>query len=443
MNLKNKIFFLTLGCPKNEIISEKIAFISVTNNFQIVDNIDAADYVIINSCGFIEDALRETIEETLKLKKYIVDNNLKTKIILTGCACIPFKNDLKNSLTEADYIFNYEDLLNFFNYKENILYSSRFSLIKQRHYNYLAISEGCSKNCTYCIIPLIKGKFQKLAEEQILKEAEILKTNNTKEIIIVSQDTLSYGKELLGLVKKISQMNFNWIRLMYFNPDSWEDYFINLYKIDNVLRYIEMPVQHLSDNILKRMGRKKSFNEIKEILFKIKEKYPDISIRTTVIVGFPGETEKDFELLAQNITELPFDLVGTFIYSDMINAPSYKLKDKIKQKEKIRRFNLLNDILSSFHSKNMKKYINKEFKMIIDDIEEINYTNKNIEKLTNKINSDNKFIIKGRIYSQAPEIDGITLIENPKNILDYYKKGNFINIKVQDSILENLIAYEK
>ncbi|MCX8058120.1 MAG: MiaB/RimO family radical SAM methylthiotransferase [Spirochaetes bacterium] len=426
MNSKNKIFLISLGCPKNEIISEKIAYIATKNNFDLTENIYEANFILINSCGFIEDALKESINETLKIKKFILENNLESKIILTGCATIPFGKDLKESLYEADFILNYDELLNFFNSKNNLLFSPRFDISKNRHYNYLAISEGCSKKCTYCIIPTIKGEFIKYPEEIILEEAKRLKYRNTKELIIVSQDTLSYGKELISLMYKLSNMNFPWIRIMYLNPDSWDDDFLQIYKIENILKYFEIPVQHLSNNILKKMGRKKSYEEIEKIIFSIKERFPEASIRTTIIVGFPGETKNDFEFLLDKIEKFPFDIVGTFIYSDMSNAPSYKFKDKIPLKEKIRRLNILNEKLKDMHSKNTKKYINNAYDMIIDNI----------------LNNNNKFIINGRIYSQAPEIDGITILENPKNDILKYRKGNFLKIYINDSILQDLIATE-
>jgi|GEM_PF-671607 ribosomal protein S12 methylthiotransferase len=429
MNLKNKIFILTLGCPKNEIISEKIAFIA-SKKFQIADKVEDSDYVIINSCGFIEDALRETIEETLKLKKKIVLNNLKTKIILTGCATIPFKKDLLLSLKEADYIFDYEDLKNFLNFNDEILFSKRYNINNINHYKYLSISEGCSKNCTYCIIPKIKGEFYKFPENIILNEANELKNLGTKEIIIVSQDTLGYGLNLVDLMKKISEIDFPWIRMMYFNPDSWDDKFLEIFKIKNLLKYVEIPVQHLSNKILKKMGRKKTFDEIKNIILKIKDTFPEIAIRTTVIVGFPYEEKEDFEFLLNNITELPFDIVGTFIYSDMVNSPSYNYKNKVPQKEKVKRYNILTENLKDFHSKNMKRYEGKIYEMIIDSIE---------SSLTQ---SNNKLKVLGRIYSQAPEIDGISIIENPKKNINYYKIGDFIKVKVIETIFEDLICEE-
>lgn len=414
---KNKKFYIeTLGCPKNEVISEKIAYL-LNKRFNITKNPENADYLLVNSCGFIEPALSETINTVLDYST----NKKGKKIILTGCATQVFYEELKKELTEADYVLNYDELNNIL-LNNNFEQSGRYRLF-QRFYTYLRISEGCSQNCTYCIIPQIKGKFKPFSEKLILDEIKELNKEHYKEIVIVSQDTLSFGiTNLKKIINFLAEKNFHWIRLMYFNPDVYTDDVQDLFSLKNVVKYVEIPIQHTEDRILKLMGRKSSYDRIKKIIYNLKEKYPELILRTTVITGFPSETDEDFNNLKNKLLELPFDYVGVFPYSDIEKAASYKLENKIDENIIIKRYNELTEILNSKAQFLFKKLKNK------------------IEFFIENIDYENNQLI-GRIYAQAPEIDGITYVK-PKFELNKYNPGNFIYIKLYDNILYDFYGEE-
>lgn len=417
-NPKNKTFFIeTLGCPKNEVISEKIAYL-LKKKFSITQIPEKADFILINSCGFIESALSETIETVISYS-----NKFKNKkIILTGCAVQIFQNELKKELKEADYIINYNEL-NDILLNSNFEQAGRYKLFK-RVYTYIRISEGCSQNCTYCIIPRIKGKFRPFPDNLIMQEIKNLKNENYKEAIIVSQDTLSFGiNNLKKIINFISQNGFSWIRLMYFNPDMFTENTFELFNLKNVIKYIEIPIQHTEDKILHLMGRKADFNQIEKIINELKKRYPEIIIRTTIIIGFPSETKKDFENLKSKILKLPFDYVGIFPYSDMEKAASYRLNGKINNNEILKRYNELSELLIDKANFNFAKFYNKSYDFLIE----------NIDKEKNQL--------IGRIYAQAPEIDGLTTIK-PKNSINNYYVGEFIKIKIFDNILFDLYGEE-
>ncbi len=414
LNTKNKYYIETLGCPKNEVISEKIAYI-LTNKLILTKNILEADYIIINSCGFIETALEETIETVIEYKQRFPNK----KIVLTGCAVIPYQKEFKKDLKEADIILDYKEFENYFSTNTEIEQNNRISLF-DRGYTYLRMSEGCSRHCSYCLIPTIKGPFRKFHINDVLKEAKELESKYD-EIILVSQDTLSLGYEYLDkVVSEINKMNFKWIRIMYYNPDSWDDRFLKLFDYEKVVPYIEMPVQHLSKKIAKLMNRKTALEDIKIIIKKIRDYNPDIFIRTTVIVGFPGEKDEDFEILESELVNLGFDFVGIFPYSDGELIPSYKLQDKIDEDEKIERYNVLRNSLDNNAS--YERIINKKVECIIDYIE-------------------NERLIC-RFYGQAPDIDGNVIVEPSKDI-SAYELGQFITVKIEENILYDFIGKEE
>jgi len=383
-----------------------------------------ADYIIINSCGFIEDALLETIEETIIISKL---KKRSSKIILTGCAVNLYKDQFIKDLFEADYIFNYQDFYQFFeiNSYENSIYRRLFD----RKWEYLLISEGCSKNCTYCTIPLIKGKYRSFDMNQIIEETKILKERRVEEIILISQDTAYYGLDhninrkehpLEKLIEKIYELGIEKIRILYFNLDSLEkgkevELLEKIYSSKGVIPYFEIPFQHLVDGILKKMGRNINFETIDLILKSIKEKFNDSVIRTSIITGFPGETEKDYLLLKERLLKLPIDYLNVFAYCDMQKAPSYKLKNKVKSEIAVER---RNDLINSFEEtcKNrLKRFIGTEDEIYIEGEDENYYM--------------------GRIWSQTPDLDGLTYIykdDKSKKIIEL-NKNNKVKVRILDT----------
>ncbi len=419
---------MTLGCSKNQVISQKFSYSLLDKGYIEVKRLKDADFVIINSCGFIEDALSESIEETLLAYK---NKNKNSKIILTGCAANLYKDQLRENLIETDYIFDYNDFYSFFNiagYENNCKRS-----LNNRKWEYLLISEGCSKFCTFCTIPLIKGPYRSFDLFKLLKEVQLLKDNGIEEVILISQDTANYGKDintdkeinlLKILVEKIYLLGIKKIRLLYFNLDSIESedkmsFIDKIFSSNGVVPYFEIPLQNLIDETLKRMGRKTRFSEIEYVLNKIKEKYPISVIRTSIITGFPGETDEDYLLLKKRLLSLPIDYLNVFAYSDMEKASSYKFKNKVDEIVKINR---RNDLMQSFEdslSERLQRFIGTEGEV-------------NIE-------SEDKDFYITRSWMQSPEIDGLTYIyknkdkdKNSKNRKNY-KVGDRIKIRITDS----------
>jgi len=375
--------------------------------------------------------LTETIEETIiasKLKKR------NSKIILTGCAVNLYKEQFKKELFEADYILDYNDFCQFF---DIIIYeNSIYRKLSDRKWEYLLISEGCSKNCTYCTIPLIKGKYRSFDMNQIIEEVKILKENQIEEIIIISQDTAYFGKDLdksrmelnkkdgenllKKLIENIYKIGIDKIRILYFNLDSLEkgrefEILQEIFSSKGVIPYFEIPFQHLQDEILKRMGRNINFNKIEKIIKWIKEKFNDSVIRTSIITGFPGETEKDYLILKERLLNLPIDYLNVFAYSDMQKAPSFKLKDKVKPEIAIER---RNDLLNSF-----EETLKNRFKRFIGAEDEI------------YIESEDENYYIGRFWAQTPDLDGLTYIykdEKSKKKIES-SKNKKIKVKITDT----------
>ncbi|MFN3411591.1 MAG: MiaB/RimO family radical SAM methylthiotransferase [Exilispira sp.] len=417
-------YLLTLGCSKNEVISQKFIESLLKKGLIKSDIPDQADYIIINSCGFIEDALKETIEEVIKHSKFKMKNS---KIILTGCAANLYKDLFEKELYEADIVLNYDQFYKFFDiesYEKTIKRK-----IENKKWEYLLISEGCNKNCTFCTIPLIKGNYRSFELNQLTSEVNILKNAGVEEIILISQDTAYYGMDLYkntfkNPLKKLLELIHNngieKIRILYFNLDSILsidkfEYIKDIYSNDFVIPYFEIPVQNLVDNTLKRMGRSIDYKNIELIFSKIKKNFNNSVIRTSIITGFPGETDEDYLLLKQRLMNLPVDYLNVFAYSDMEKAPSYKMKDKVDPKVAIER---RNDLLETFENslkKRFERFIGFEDYIYIED-------------------EDKDFYI-GRASFQTPDLDGLTYIykdKKSKKIIgkNYNKK---IKIKIIDS----------
>jgi len=426
-NLENYIKFfyiVTLGCSKNEVISEKfIESLSKINYIQTKD-IGQADYIIINSCGFIEDALNETIEETIISSRQKKKNS---KVILTGCAANLYKQEFKKELKEADLILNYEDFYEYFSitsYEKSIERK-----IENKNWEYLLISEGCSKKCTYCTIPLIKGPYRSFSIEQLIEETKILYERNINELILISQDTAYYGKDsgknndinlLKNLIEKIYKIGIKKIRLLYFNLDSIEEnnrfeFIKDIFSLDGVIPYFEIPLQNLVDSTLKRMGRKINFEEIEFTLNKIKEYFDKSVIRTSIITGFPGETQEDFSILNERLLKLPIDYLNVFAYSDMDKAPSYRLNNKVSNETAIERRNILLNTFENNLKKTFQRFIGLEDEIYIEG------------------EDDNYYF--GRIWAQTPDLDGLTYIlkdDNTKKIVEN-NYGKTLKIKITDT----------
>lgn len=417
--MSNKVSVITLGCSKNTVDSERLLRQIQLNKIGIVDDPNKAETVIINTCGFIEAAKEEsinTILEAVSLKK----NGKIKKVIVAGCLSERYKNDLIKEIPEVDVYFgteNYEGIIKELggDLKKELL--GERLLTTPSHTAYLKISEGCDHPCSFCAIPIMRGLHKSKPMEELLEEAKFLAANNTKELIIIAQDTTDYGKDIYGekklaeLLNKLSKINgIEWIRLMYAYPSQFPDSVIEEIKNNpKICKYIDIPLQHISDSVLKSMRRGVTAKRTKDLLIKLKTGIPDITIRTTFIVGYPNETEKDFDELCEFVKDFKFDRIGTFTFSVEENTSSFILGDPVSEEEKQRRKNVLMEIQKEISLEKNESFVGKKLKVLIDAVEGDYYI--------------------GRSYRDAPEVDGEILINRKNNFLNI---GEFYEIEIND-----------
>jgi len=415
-----KLAVISLGCPKNLVDTENILGAVDKEKIKFVSNPEEADIILINTCGFIQPAKEEsinTIFEAISLKE-----KSDKKIVVTGCLVERYKEELKKQIPEVDLFIDLKEENNIPSILQIETKEKKRVLTTPKHLAYLKISEGCDHTCAFCAIPLIRGKHRSFSIQKLVDEAKYLVDLGVKELNIVSQDTSYYGYDIYGkqalwdLIKELEKINdLKWIRLYYLYPTTVnEDFIKNMAESEKVVKYIEMPIQHTEDNILKDMMRGYRKKKIEQIL-NWKDKYlPDMAIRTSVIVGFPTETEKDFENMKNFIKDAKFDWLGVFSYSHEEGTPAYKqFKDKIPKKEKIRRLNELIALQEDITEEKNKELIGKEIEVLIDGFSE--------EWETLPI---------GRSYKSAYEIDGIIYVETTEPV----KVGDFVKVKIKDTI---------
>lgn len=426
MNKKEKIGIITLGCSKNTVDSERLMSQLKLNRMDLVDDPNDADTVIINTCGFIDAAKEESINTILEATEMKKRGELK-KVIVAGCLSERYMKELKKDIPEVDKFFGTEDyegiIREFGGHLKTELLGER-ELTSPKHYAYLKISEGCDNPCSFCAIPLIRGKHKTKSIEDLIAESESLARKGVKELIIIGQDTTDYGKELYGkrllsdLLNKLSEINgIEWIRLLYAYPSHFPDDVIETIASNpKVLKYIDMPLQHISEKVLKSMRRGISERRTKELIFKLKNSIPGLTLRTTFILGYPAETEKEFNDLCSFVKEVEFDRVGVFNYSVEENTPSFILGDPVSQEEKDLRKKEIMEIQKDISLKKNQLLVGSEQKVIIDG-------------------KEGKFFI-GRSEKDAPEVDGEVLIESKKKM----EIGNFYRVKIKDCNEYDLFA---
>ena len=427
--------FVSLGCSKNLIDTEVTIGLFKDHNYTIVNNPSKADIIVINTCGFIEEAKEEAINTILEMAEY-KKKNCKYLIVM-GCLVQRYCKELEKSLPEVDLfipIQEYDKLWNIMeNYiklnkkSENKKTSKKISEIKQmpmlkqteflnreittgKNYAYIKIGEGCSNKCTYCAIPYIRGPFVSRKMEDIIEEAKMLAKKGIKELIVIAQDTTKYGVDIYGksklaeLLEELSKIeDIKWIRFLYSYPEGITQELIDLVATNNkITKYFDIPIQHISNKILKTMNRKTSKQQIENLIKNIREKIPNVVLRTSLIVGFPGETKDDFIELQDFIKKANFDRLGTFMYSKEDGTPAEKLPNQIHGNTKKSRYNKIMKIQNEISKQIMKKRIGTKCDVLIEDM-----------------SFDRKYYI-GRTIQDAPDIDGIIYIKNigNKNLLD-------------------------
>ena len=449
--------FVSLGCSKNLIDTEIVIGHFKKRKFNITNNPSEADIIIINTCGFIDEAKEEAINTILEMAEY--KKGRCKYLIVIGCLVQRYYNDLIKSLPEVDLFIKVDEYDNLWNKIEDLIKldkvekSSKKSITKVselqqfpmfnqndylqkvvttgNNYAYLKIGEGCSNNCTYCAIPYIRGKFISRKFEDIISEAKDLANKGIKELIVIAQDTTKYGIDLYGksrlaeLLQKLSEIkNIEWIRFLYSYPEGITEELIETVKNNKkISNYFDIPIQHISNKILRRMNRKTSEKNIKELIKNIRTKIPDVVLRTSLIVGFPGETQEDFDKLYKFVSEAKFDKLGVFMYSKEEGTPAAKMTEQIHHMTKKSRYNKIMKEQQVISKENLEKRISAKTDVLIENM-----------------TFDKKYFI-GRTKQDVPDMDGLVYIKNTdelkeKNILSNIVKCKIININNYDVIAE-------
>ena len=431
-----KVGFVSLGCSKNLIDTEMAIGLFKNNNFEIVNDVEKAEIIVINTCGFIESAKQEAIDTILEMAEY-KEKGICKFLIVMGCLVQRYSEELKKAIPEVDLFITIDEYNEFWSRIEELIgVDGSVDPLKNIKNNYteldymervittgdktayLKIAEGCSNRCTYCAIPYIRGPYVSRPIEEILEEAKKLAKQGIKELIVIAQDTTRYGEDLYGDAKLSELLNklcdidgFEWIRFLYAYPESITDELIEtVKKQDKICNYFDIPIQHISDKVLKRMNRRTTGKQIEELIKKIRTQIPDAILRTSLIVGFPGETEEDFEELYNFIKKGYFNKLGVFIYSKEDGTPAARLKEQIHHATKKKRYNLIMNIARDISKENLKSCIGENYKVLVENS-----------------TFDKKFYV-GRSYMDIPDTDGMVIIKDTQeNII-----GKFINCKITD-----------
>ena len=431
-----KIGFVSLGCSKNLVDTEKTIGIFKANDYQIVNNPEEADVIVINTCGFIESAKEEAINTILEMAEY---KKSKCKyLIVMGCLVESYKDELIKAIPEVDLFIKYSEYNTLWEQIENLLKDNKninkykdFDKVKERvvstgeNFAYLKIADGCSNRCTYCAIPYIRGPQVSRKIEDIVEEANKLVKEGYKELILIAQDTTKYGTDLYGKPKLVELLNeickikeLKWVRFLYAYPETITDDLIKTVRDnDKICNYFDIPIQHISDSVLKRMNRQSNGTSIRKLIKKLRKEIPDVVIRTTVMVGFPGETKEDFEELYNFLKEAKFDKLGCFAYSKEDGTPAYRIKEQIHPMTKKSRYNKIMSLQHEISKKNLEKQIGRKIEILIEGK-----------------SFDGKTYI-GRSYMDVPEIDGIVYLNTDKNLqLGEFAEGTVVDISNYDLI---------
>lgn len=440
-----KVGFVSLGCSKNLIDTEITIGHFKQNNYEIESDPEKADIIVINTCGFINSAKEEAINTILEMAEY---KKQKCKyLIVMGCLVQRYYDELIKELPEVDLFIKIDEYDKLWQKVEKLIENDiaeksttktnkKISEIEPlpmpcsdeflnrvlttgKNYAYLKIGEGCSNKCTYCAIPYIRGPFVSRKMEDIIEEAKMLAKSGIKELIIIAQDTTKYGVDIYGepklaeLLEEISKISeIKWVRFLYSYPEGVTDKLIQTVKNnEKICKYFDIPIQHISNNILKKMNRRTNKKEIEDLLNKIRKEIPNVVLRTSLIVGFPGETQEDFEELSEFIKTARFDKLGAFMYSKEDGTPAARLPEQINDNTKKSRYNKIMKEQQKISSEIMKNKIGQEYEVLVEDV-----------------SFDGKFLI-GRTKQDVPEIDGLVFIEN-ENQED--KINQFVKVIVED-----------
>ena len=435
------ILFISLGCDKNLVDSEVMLGLLDSRGYQIVDDETIADVIVINTCCFIHDAKEESIQTILEMAEYKKTGRLKA-LVVTGCLAQRYQQEIIDEIPEVDAVLgtaSYDKIAEAIDealdghtemYLEDIdrlpQVSSKRLVTTGGHYAYLKIAEGCDKHCTYCIIPKVRGNYRSVPMEQLLKEAKELAEGGVKELILVAQETTVYGQDIYGekslhrLLRELCKIDgIQWIRLLYCYPEEIDANLIRVMKEEpKICHYLDLPIQHASDAILKKMGRRTSKAQLVDTIRTLREEIPDITLRTTLITGFPGETEEQHQELVEFVDEMEFDRLGVFTYSPEENTPAAEMPDQIPEEVKEDRQAELMELQQEIAFDLAEDMIDREVLVMIEG----------------KIADENAYV--GRTYRDAPNVDGLIFINTDEELMS----GDFAKVKVTGAMEYDLIG---
>ena len=436
-----KLLFVSLGCDKNLVDSEEMLGLLTRKGFEIVDDETQAEVIIINTCCFINDAKEESVNTILEMAEYKKAGSCKA-LIVTGCMAQRYKNEIIEEVPEVDAVLgttSYEDIYRAiqeavdgkqFQEFKSIDYLpeslGRRVLTTGGHFGYLKIAEGCDKHCTYCIIPKLRGKFRSVPMERLLAQAREMAEEGVKELILVAQETTVYGTDIYGkkslhvLLKELCKISgIRWIRVLYCYPEEIYDELIQTMKEEKkICHYLDLPIQHASDRILKRMGRRTTRAELVDIVNKLRGEIPDIVLRTTLITGFPGETEEDHEELMGFVDEMEFDRLGVFTYSPEEDTPAAGMPDQIPEEIKEERRDEIMELQQEISYDKGTDRIGQELLVMIEG----------------KVADESAYI--GRTYGDAPKVDGYIFVQTGELLMT----GDFAKVRVTGALEYDLIG---
>ena len=436
-----KILFISLGCDKNLADSEEMLGLLTARGHEIVDDETLADAIVINTCCFIKDAKEESVETILEMAEYKKSGSCHA-LVVTGCMAQRYQKEIIEEVPEVDAVLgttSYGDIVkaleeavagNHFEEFRDIDYlpdtGSKRVLTTGGHFGYLKIAEGCDKHCTYCIIPKLRGKFRSVPMERLIAQAEDMAEQGVKELILVAQETTVYGKDLYGkkslhiLLKKLCEIKgIRWILVLYCYPEEIYDELIETIRDEKkICHYLDIPIQHASDRILKRMGRRTSKQELIDIVGKLRKEIPDIVLRTTLITGFPGETEEDHEELKEFVDEMEFDRLGVFTYSPEENTPAAEMADQVPEEVKEERRDELMELQQEISYDKGQDRIGQELLVMIEG----------------KVADESAYI--GRTYGDAPKVDGYIFVQTGELLMT----GDFAKVRVTGALEYDLIG---
>ncbi|MBW6515284.1 MAG: 30S ribosomal protein S12 methylthiotransferase RimO [Candidatus Cloacimonetes bacterium] len=424
-NKKQKFFLESLGCPRNLVDSEFFAGLAEQGGYQLTNNPEEATLIIINTCSFIKDAKEESIERILELAE--IKKKHHCQLIVTGCLVQRYKEELLNSLPEVDHFVELKDFQKFSGLLSLTDLNMQRSALEPLPYAYLRISDGCDNLCSYCAIPSIRGRVKSEPLDQLIDEARLLADNGIRELIITAMDITQYGKDLTqktGLIKLLEELSsisgIEWIRLLYLHPAHITNELLYYIKGNSkVCQYLDIPIQHINDKILSQMNRHITRKEIEELIDKIRKILPQAALRTTLITGFPGETEEQLNELVDFIKKTRFNRLGVFQYSRESGTQAFNIPDQIHHQTALRRKRVLTELHNSISEELLKKIVGQTVEVIID--------NKSL---------DDSFLWEGRTRFDAPEIDGMVFITSGKA-----KIGDIVQVKITDSLVHDLIGF--